>query len=397
MLVLSVLASNVLESNKATIDGALGTQSTILQSEDGDGLFTTFLPKDEYVNKDAEGKITGLNTKNFLKSMVQLGRRSGYEGSVLLKNTGNTLPLASGSKVTLLGKRSHRPILGSGQGVTATGAYISLEKALGGTATDFTTETTSAANGGLDDFQFSELDVPGLPAGAGAGYQLNQAMIDKYQSSTKGGGFNDSPNRYNVNEEPSSFIEGVSLTGYQDAAIVVFARPSSESNDFARPADGARSILALTAEEQSIITYAKANFNKIIVLISTNSQMEIGELADDPKIGAILWIGHPGCYGFLGVADILCGRVSPSGGLADVYARSTMSSPAMVNFGNYTHSNKNSSTWQRGSGKYIIEAEGYFTGYRYYETRYWDAIMGANNATSDTGVFAGTGNWKYQD
>ena len=403
LLVLSILAANLMEANRAAMDDFFKTSSTILQSEDGEGLYTTFLPKDEYVFKDNDGKITGLNTKSFLKSMIQLGRRSGYEGSVLLKNEGNTLPLSSGSSVTLLGKRSHIPILGSGMGVNAVGAYISLETALGGATTNFSEETSAASYGGIDNFSFNELSVPGLSSGAGAGFRLNNAMIAKYEEvrGSYGGGNNERiGNNYtiaSINEAPASAISEVSLSGYQDAAILVFARPSAESGDFPRPAEGEASVLALTAEEKSIVEYAKANFNKIVVLISTNSQMEIKELADDPKIGAILWIGHPGCYGFLGVADILCGRVSPSGGLADTYSVSTISSPAMVNFGNYTFGNKDGN-WTRNRGdKYVIEAEGLYTGYRYYESRYYDAVYGENNATSESGVFSGTGNWKYSD
>jgi len=39
--------------------------------------------------------------------------------------------------------------------------------------------------------------------------------------------------------------------------------------------------------------------------------MDIKELEENDKVDAILWIGYPGSYGSLGIADILCGRKAP--------------------------------------------------------------------------------------
>ena len=44
---------------------------------------------------------------------------------------------------------------------------------------------------------------------------------------------------------------------------------------------------------------------------------------------------------------------------------------------------------------YIIETEGIYVGYKYYETRYEDAILGQGNATGNAGVFASNGSWDY--
>jgi len=396
--VLSVATGQVLEANKATIDSALGTQSTLLVSEDGDGLYTKFQPREEFLNRDETGKITGYNTKAFLKAQIQLGRRSGYEGSVLLKNENNTLPLAKGSKVTLLGVRSHMTNLGSGQGVDANGQMVSLVRALSGTETDFANEVAKGNKlDTADNFQFSELNLEGRNDGAGAGFEVNPAMVQRYVDLKKGG-YNDRPGA--SVEVPVAQISDVSLEGYKDAAIVVVGRGSSESSDYARPAAGAKSLLALTDDELATIKYAEDNFSKVIVLVGTNSPMEIQELKDDPKVQSVLWIGHLGCFGSLGVADILCGRVSPSGALADTYSTYGMSSPASVNFGSYQFANANEadikSQLRSNSNKYVVEAEGIYTGYRYYETRYYDAVLGKGNATGNSGIYGSTdGKWDY--
>ena len=415
LLVVSIFASSILEANKNEVDKFLNTESTVTRSVDGEGLYTAFKPKDKYIKEleaDEEGNVkTVLNTHEFLLDQIQLGRKSEYEGSVLLKNVNNALPLKKDTgtvNVTLLGKRSYRTLLGSSQGVNAVGQIVTLHRALGGTATNFAEDAVSGNYSALDNFEFSELNIEGRTDGAGAGFNLNQAMITRYSTVATSGtyscSYNDTPSNYNgtgsvPKEVPVSSISDVSITGYTDAAIVVLGRPSSESSDFNRPAAGARSLLALNDDELALVDYATNNFDKTIVLINTNSMMEIKELQDNPKVDAVLWIGHPGNYGCLGIADILCGRVSPSGGLADVYATRTMSSPAAVNFGNYTYSNTSGAGISRtGSTKYVIEAEGLYTGYRYYETRYYDSIVNpSSKANSTKGAVASTGNWNYSD
>lgn len=46
-----------------------------------------------------------------------------------------------------------------------------------------------------------------------------------------------------------------------------------------------------------------------------------------------MWIGTPGCFGFLGVANLLSGQAIPSGHLADTYAVDTAKSAAAQNYG----------------------------------------------------------------
>ena len=130
-----------------------------------------------------------------------------------------------------------------------------------------------------------------------------------------------------------------SFAQYGDAAIVVLGRPSAESKDFL-PGGIAEGLdfehdepLSLTQNELDAVELAKQCSDKVIVLISSSSSVEIGTLKNDPEVDAIMWIGAPGCYGMLGVADILCGRVSPSGGLFDIFTTYNMSAPAMQNMG----------------------------------------------------------------
>lgn len=210
---------------------------------------------------------------------------------------------------------------------------------------------------------------------------------------------------YDPGEPSVKEIEGVnanfkdSFAKYGDASIVVIGRPSAESEDYLPGGIvsglGATEPLALTTNEKDAIALAKECSDKVIILVNSASAVEIGELKDDPEIDAILWIGAPGSYGLLGVADILCGKVSPSGGLADIFPTYNMSAPAMQNMGNFSYANAADVITRENSSNYIIEAEGIYVGYRYYETRYYDAVLGQGNATGTAGTYASKSGWDY--
>ena len=104
-------------------------------------------------------------------------------------------------------------------------------------------------------------------------------------------------------------------------------------------------------------------------------------------------VGLPGGYGFYGVADVLSGEVNPSGHLADTYAVDNSSSPAAQNYGNYEWTNADSAY---SINSEIVEAEGIYTGYKYYETRYADTVLGQGNASDKTGSSNGKA-WNYED
>ena len=414
VLALSVIAGNVLESNAATIDTYMGTQSERMESDGA--LYDKFTPSEEVLNADGTG-----NSHALIQKAIDLNRHQAYEGSVLLKNENNVLPLASGANVTLLGIRSHKPILGSAFGVKVWGPVINLEQALRDSRTDFAhtiadSASTNFATGEvtigptMDSWTGEEFDFDG------AGYQVNPTMIDIYEKLLA-----DFHHEYNEGaeevfdpREPSlGDIAAVnanykdSFTQYGDAAIVVISRASGESHDYLPGGVveglGMEEPLALSQNERDAIALAKECSKKVIVLINSSTSVEIADLKEDPDIDAILWIGTPGAYGMLGVADILSGKVSPSGGLFDIFTARNMSAPAMQNMGNFRYSNADGTVTRGGgmfggnTGMYIMEAEGIYVGYRYYETRYYDCVAGKGNAASSAGTYASAGNWNYDD
>lgn len=375
-LSIAVVAALVMEQNRGEIDGFFNTHSSVVISDDDGSLYTAYTPDSEYLNEDGTG-----NSQKLVSDHVDLNTRLSAEGSVLLKNEGNILPLEEGSKVTLLGIRSHVILAGSGMGVSANASQVvQLETALAehydvnptmSAVYETINQTTRLSNNDRASTSFD----PKEPSLA----DLEAANAD-YQSS---------------------------FSSYGDAAIVVVGRPSSEMGDYA-PGEGgvvegtgASTAMELTTNEKAIIELATEKFNKVIVLLNTNSAIEIEDLKQNEKIGAILWIGHPGCYGTYGIAEILTGESNPSGGLYDIYAADSLSSPAMENMGDFAYSN-DSSVFTRvptngSNNKYLIEAEDIYVGYRYYETRYEDVVLGRGNANSSVGAgrFDTEGGWNY--
>ncbi len=420
---LSFAAGSIAEGYKSTLDTALGTKSEsfVSESSENDPLYDKFKPSDEVLNEDGTG-----NSHALIQKAIDLNREQEVEGAVLLKNNtedGQGLPLKEGSAVSLMGIHSQVDLLGSGFGVKANGGFISLRQALENNKTDFantvatslsqnwqtgTIELGSTLRDGWhgDEFEFE-----------GAGFTVNPVLPEIYQS------LNDSTYNHANNEQASNEfdpgepsikeMEGVnasfrdSFKDYSDAAIVVLARPSSESTDYlpggVAEGTGASEPLALTDNEKDQIKLAKEASDNVIVLLDTASAMEVKELQEDDEIDAILWIGAPGSYGSLGIADILSGKVSPSGGLPDIFPTYNMSAPAMQNMGSFQYSNAEELITRGGGafgglvGTYIVEAEGMYTGYRYYETRYFDAVNGNGNADSKAGAVASKDGWNYED
>lgn len=175
-----------------------------------------------------------------------------------------------------------------------------------------------------------------------------------------------------------------------DMALVVIGRMAGEGKDMALGG------LTLTDDELACINTAKASGAKVVVLLSGDHPVEIAELEHDDGVSAILHLGNAGYRGAYGVADVITGVVSPSGKLVETYAVDTMSTPAMMNFGNYAYTN-GSKIKASQAKNYVAYAEGIYTDYRYYETRYEDCVLGQGSASSNAGVYAGNGGWAYTD
>lgn len=309
--------------------------------------------------KSSYGELNADNLKKLINDEKAYCKKEMEEGAVLLKNDG-TLPLASNIKnVSLFGRASYDMIYKShaGGGIVSQATAINLKQA-------------------MED----------------SGFKVNNTLWNAYKESKTSRVKGSKEGTSKIGEENISFYNGEiksSFANYKDAAIVVLSRDSGEGQDFnKKDADGLPQ-LALHQEEKDLLNMIKnEGFNKIVVLLNSGNAMEVGWL-DEYNVNACMWIGQPGRYGLQGVPSLLKGEANPSGHLVDTYAKNSLSSPAMVNTGDFTFENSE-------SDKYIVYQEGIYVGYKYYETRYEDSVLNRYGATSSVGKFASTGDkWNY--
>ncbi len=277
--------------------------------------------------------------------LKEIGKQIEAEGAVLLENNG-TLPLSDAAKITILGQDSVDPVYGGGgAGSVDTSAAVDLYTGI--------QEAGYQTNDTVREF-YTE----------GAGSSYRKTVPDAYGEGVFG-----------VNEVPvSEFTDDVlnSFEEYNDAAIVVIGRSGGESSDLqSTPLDNGCYYLELDNNEMDLINLACRNFDNVVVLLNTQNPVELGEL-ENTDVDAVLWIGALGETGAEAVGDLLCGNISPSGRLTDTYAYDSFSAPAMANFGSYMIANSQ----VMFGNSYMVYSEGIYVGYRYYETRYEDVVLG---------------------
>lgn len=403
LLIVTVLASWILESNRSMVDQTFGTNSVVFVTDENAGaLFTAFTPDEEFLT---DGK---LDMDKNVAIHRDLSVRLQEEGSVLLKNQAyaasqpNALPLSQKEpenlNITVFGRRG----------------YINQLSSYGGSGYTIEQALTNAG-----------VNVNGTMKSIYDAWNGNPAnkLVQPGWASNKKYDF-----KFDVRETSTAFMTeqnadyASSFESYNDAAIVVLGRTNGEGADYkpgtagvVQPGDAdavdvstanaQRNALALSPNEKATIELAKECSDRVIVLLNTVSAMEVQELKDDPDIDAIMWVGLPATYGVDGIANLILGKANPSGGLYDTYAADTAANPAMMNFGHYELTNGNlidpskqgeradtSSVGTRGTDPgfwhYVIEAEGIYAGSYYYETRYYDSIVnsGSGAGSEDMGA-----------
>ncbi len=325
-----------------------------------------------------------LSDENF-DELERICRQEGIEeekeGAVLLYNENEALPLREEKKITLLGHASVDPIYKA----SSAGNYVTEERPY---RIDLKTALES------DGFLINEEAYQALKKGSAKRRTLpipSNSTMQGYSAS--------------LSEESLSFYQKLesSFEGYKDCCIITLSRVGSEGVDLLMDDvddDGVRvlSSLALHQNEESLLSFARQKFSKVIVLLNSSNQMEIEKIKK--YADAILAIGQPGLTGFQGVADLLCGKANPSGKLVDTYAVSSLSSPAVVNSGTRTPFFENISSMDKNltikeKAKLVsFQAENIYIGYKYYETRYEDCILNRFSAKSSVGSLDGQ-EWNY--
>lgn len=367
LLMVTVTGTNLLFTYSGVINNAMNVQTTRIITTDDDEVQVIY---DNPYGTDVTNKQSALKVETAVASE---NIAQAEEGTVLLRNENAALPLAEGTRITVFGNGSFHT-----EGTASATAFEAIP------AVSFTDSLKTAL--GADNVNL-ELESVYASLGTTSNTAVEEAPIA------------------DVTAKESSWAGD-----YNDAAVVMLSRVGSESNESAMFTEEGRRYLGLSSNEEDLLAYlaeekAGGIFDRIIVLINADQMMELDWL-EQYDVDACMIVGLPGAVGFTGVANVLTGKVSPSGHLVDTYAANSLSAPANTYAGENTQKFTNS-TWLNTAATdntndgdnidwYVVYAEGIYVGYKYYETRYEDVVMGSGNAAGTAG--SSTGNaWNYAD
>lgn len=304
-------------------------------------------------DKDAQYYVADFtNEEERLKAGYDVVYRVASEGIALLLNENDALPLEEGAKISTFSTSSVDVIYGgSGSG-------------------NVDTESASTLKAALEK----------------SGFGVNETLWNFYLAEENMQYLRKNAEAYTVSEMPwRVYTDEVldSVASYGDAAIVTLSRTGGEGGDLEFQE---YNYLALDENEKEMLSQMKALkdagiIRKIIVLINTSNPLQVDFLKNNEYgIDAAVWTGGFGDAGVDAVADILAGKINPSGSLVDTYCYNNYSSAAMKNNIATYYTGYDAGLLPENAGMYMIYQEGIYIGYKYYETRYEDYVMGTGNA-----------------
>ena len=372
IMLISMSAINLTFQYDDIINKALGISTSVTT---GDTSEATIYYANDYGYDDSALVDVNIDSASLNVELAE-------ESVVLLRNENDALPLSSSDRITIFGNAS----VNSSIYQSTSPDYLSY--------VSFVDAITEAF--GSDNVNTTLCDEVYPEVGTTTVSSVAEADIDT------------------VKEYESTWTDD-----YNDAAVVVLSRTGSEGNDVHMYSESetyddgsARHMLDLSVNEEALISYLQEEknagvFDKIVVIISGEWQMELDWLSEY-DVDACVYAGNLGSFGCTGLANVLIGEANPSGHTADTYASNSLSSPA-VTYAGY----ENTQMWSNADevneanplvndsdggtiDYYVIYAEGIYTGYKYYETRYEDVVMGNYGADSTVGSTDGEA-WDYSD
>lgn len=249
------------------------------------------------------------------------------EGCVLLKNEEGVLPLKKGSKLAVFG-RIQRHYYKSG---TGSGGMVNVSK------------VTGILDALLEETQIT-VDEELL------------AVYDKWEEThpfDEGVGWANEP--WSQVEMPVTEELVQKAAAKNDTALVIIGRTAGEDKDNVDEKGAYR----LSDEEADMIQKVTQYFSRVAVVFNVGGIMDMSHSCLD-GCEAILYGWQGGMIGGYGVADVLVGRVSPSGRLADTVAKDITDYPSTANFGDDLRN---------------YYKEDIYVGYRYFETVAKDKVL----------------------
>lgn len=298
----------------------------------------------EYIVKTPSFRHYKASNKPDLKAHAAITRQSSAEGMVLLKNDNNILPIKDLKTVALFGVNSYDFLSGGlGSGAVNVPYVVDMVQGLKNIGVKTTTALTD----------IYEKYIPFAKAKLKADKNPEMWFLDQGKPKLDEIEISD---RLIQHELPSA-----------DAAIITIARQAGEGMD--------RDIseFNLSAKERDMVNRVSDLFHAagkpVIVIINSGSSIETASWSN--RVDAILVAWQPGEEGGNSVADVLTGKVCPSGHLTATWPISIGDDPSTYNFPRRPDYYNLTDKYDNGSLKgvnYSNHNEDIYVGYRYYDT-----------------------------
>jgi beta-glucosidase len=287
------------------------------------------------------------SNKPDLAAHAQVTRQAASEGMVLLKNENGALPFGSAVKnIAAFGNTSYDIIIGgTGSGFVNKAYSISLSEGLKNDGLNQNEELLSLYS------NYLKLTREGRPQLKGFMAIMGSKQIEEMT----------------INQD---IVNG--MANVCDAALVTIGRNSGEGSDRLN----AKGDFQLTDYEQQLIkmvtTSFKAKNKKVVVILNVAGVVETASWKDLPDAILLAWQG--GQEAGNSIADVLTGKVNPSGKLAVTFPVSYEDVPSSKTFpGKELGTEKSAPTgpisgFMKSVPAVVTYEDGIYVGYRYYET-----------------------------
>lgn len=277
-----------------------------------------------------------------------LSKKAAGEGTVLLKNENNTLPLKKGTRLALFGKATIEYIKGGGGSGDVHCAYVRnvydgfAEKESEGKVSVFLP---------LVEYYKSYVKEAGKNVPTREEVEATWTIVNAMEFCKKKDDIiYDTFASMHVPEAeiPDELIN--EAAGNTDVAIITLSRFSAEGVDRkATPSD-----YYLSDTEKRLIDRVTASFNNVIIVLNSGGIVDCEYFADNKKVGAVIYAWQGGMEGGSALADIICGDINPSGKLCDTIPKS---------YSFYA----NAAEFPEGF-EHLDYFDDIYVGYRYFET-----------------------------
>jgi beta-glucosidase len=282
-----------------------------------------------------------------LVAHAEVTREAASEGMVLLKNTSSTLPFNKEIKnIAAFGNTSYSIITGgTGSGDVNEAYSVSLIEGLENAGYKVNSDLNSLYD------TYLKLTREGRPRRRGFMAMMGSSAIDEMALN-------------------NDIINGMAEN--TDAAIITIGRNSGEGRD----RQNIKGDFQLTDQEQQLIKDVTTDFHaknkKVVVILNVGGVVETASWKEMPDAILLAWQG--GQETGNSIADILSGRVDPSGKLAITFPVKYEDVPSASTFpGKELPTDQNANEGPMAAFRRSVPAEvtyndGIYVGYRYYET-----------------------------